>query len=69
MDMGILSEIIACLACPECKHVDIELLHEKRFGVVTKCKMLCGNYTTYDKYSGPHKKLKAVEHSTSTKGP
>ena len=21
MDMGILSEIVACLACPECKHV------------------------------------------------
>ena len=41
--MGILSEIVACLACPECKHVGIELLHEKRFGLATKCKMLCGN--------------------------
>ena len=43
MDMGILSEIVACLACPEWKHVGIELLHEKRFGLATKCKMLCGN--------------------------
>ena len=48
MDMGILSEILACLACPECKHVGIELLHEKRFGLATKCKMLCGN-CTYEK--------------------
>ena len=48
MDMGILSEIVACLACPECKHVDIELLHEKRFGLAKKCKMLCGN-CTYEK--------------------
>ena len=65
--MGILSEIVACLACPECKHVGIELLHEKRFGLATKCKMLCGN-CIYEK-SGPHKKSKRVEHSTSTKGP
>ena len=48
MDMGILSEIVACLACPECRHVGIELLHEKRFGLATKCKMLCGN-CTYEK--------------------
>ena len=43
MDMGVLSGIVACLACPECKHVGIELLHEKRFDLATKCKMLCGN--------------------------
>ena len=43
MDMGILSEIVACLACPECKHVGIELLHEKSFYLATKCKLLCGN--------------------------
>ena len=48
---GILSEIVACLACPECKHVGIELLHEKRFGLATKCKMLCGN-CTYEKNIG-----------------
>ena len=43
MDMDM--EIVACLACPECKHAGIELLHEKRFGLATKCKMLCGNCT------------------------
>ena len=29
MDMGILSEIVACLACPECKHVGIEYCMRK----------------------------------------
>ena len=46
--MGISSEIVDCLACPERKHVGIELLHEKRFVLVTKCKMRCGN-CTYEK--------------------
>ena len=58
MDMGILSEIVACLACPECKHVGIELLHEKRFGLATKCKMLCGN-CTYEKILGSSQKAES----------
>ena len=51
MDMGILSEIVACLACSECKHIGIKLLREKRFGLATKCKMLCEN-CMYEKIFG-----------------
>ena len=58
MDMGILSEIVACPACPGCKHVGIELLHEKRFGLATKCKMLCGN-CTYEKILGSSQKAES----------
>ena len=67
MDLGILSEIVACLACPERKHVGIELLHEKRFGLATNARCFV-EIARMKTFSGPHKKPKAVEHSTSTKG-
>ena len=67
MDMGILSQIVACLASPECKHVGIELFYKKK-------NWSCHNARSYveiacmKKFSGLHKKPKAVEHSTSAKG-
>ena len=63
MDMGILSEIVACLVCPECKHVGIELLHEKRFGLATKCKMICGN-CTYEKMFWSSQKAEGINQRT-----
>ena len=32
-----------CNDCTQFSDNEIELLHEKRFGLTTKCKMLCGN--------------------------
>ena len=41
MDMGILSQMISILSCPECNQVGVKILHEKRYGLATKCKILC----------------------------
>ena len=45
MDMDILSKIITLLSCPECKATGIKLLHKKRYGLATKCKIFCPSCT------------------------
>ena len=41
MDMEILAEMFNILCCPECKNSGIKLQKDKRYGLATKCKLLC----------------------------
>lgn len=48
MDMAIFSDMINLLCCPNCKQTGVKILHQKRYGLATKCKMYC-QYCSFEK--------------------